>query len=356
MRLRQEKWTMPFDYSSAGVRMEADRRQVCLMSCYEERGMWQIDRRTMLAGISAMAVSASQEVSALAAPAQNWFEQRELPIGLQVYTLGEDAGRDLDATFGQIAMIGYGELELPNLYGRKPSDVRAAADRAGLKITSIHIPAQGAGSGTLNGRPDEVAEMVKTLGAARAAVPIAPFPADFRPQPGETMQAAIGRSFATAGADHWRRTAALLNEKAAALKPLGVAVGYHNHNIEFAPVDGTTGWEILVRETDPTLVDFEIDTGWIATAGLDPVTFLRGLTGRATQLHVKDVAGGNTTNFALAMKPAEVGAGILDWNAILPAAYDAGVRHFYVEQEPPFTIPRIEAVRRSHHFLAQLHA
>ena len=56
------------------------------------------------------------------------------------------------------------------------------------------------------------------------------------------------------------------------------------------------------------------------------------------------------------MKPAEVGAGTLDWARILPAAYAAGVRHFYVEQEPPFTIPRMEAARRSCDFLARLHA
>jgi sugar phosphate isomerase/epimerase len=65
---------------------------------------------------------------------------------------------------------------------------------------------------------------------------------------------------------------------------------------------------------------------------------------------------GNTTNFALSMKPAEVGSGMLDWASILPAAYDAGVRHFYVEQEPPFAMPRIEAARKSFGFLSQLRA
>jgi len=316
----------------------------------------RMTRRSLVAGMSSVAVVSWLEGGASAAPRRSFFGRTGQPIGLQVYTLGDEAGRDIDATFAQIATIGYREIELPSLYGRTPAVVRAAADRAGLAIRSIHIPAQGSGSSSLNGAPAEVAEMVTTLGARRAAVPIAPFPPGFRPQPGETMQAAIGRSFAAAGADHWRRTAALLNEKAAALKPLGVALGYHNHNIEFAPVDKTTGWDILVRETDPRLVEFEVDTGWVATAGLDPVAFLRGLRGRATQLHVKDVAAGNATNFVLAMKPAEVGSGTLDWAKILPAARAAGVRHFYVEQEPPFTMPRIEAARKSYAFLSALRA
>lgn len=316
----------------------------------------QMARRSLVTGLSSLAAMWWLEGRSVAAAPQTYFARTKQPIGLQVYTLGDEAGRDIDATFAQIAAIGYREIELPSLYGRKPAEVRAAADRAGLAIRSIHIPAQGSGSASLNGAPAEVAAMVAALGASRAAVPIAPFPAAFRPRPGETMQAAIGRSFAEAGADHWRRTAALLNEKAAALKPHGVSLGYHNHNIEFAPVAKTTGWDILVRETDPRLVEFEIDTGWVATAGLDPVSFLNGLSGRVTQLHVKDVAVGNTTNFVLAMKPAEVGSGTLDWARILPAAHAAGAKHFYVEQEPPFTMPRIEAARKSYAYLSALRA
>jgi sugar phosphate isomerase/epimerase len=296
-------------------------------------------------------------IAASSAPA--FFERVGLPIGLQTYTLGNEAGQDLDRTFADVAAIGFGEIELPNLYGRSAKDVAAAAARAGLKVSSLHlaVSTRGAPAGlSLASPPAEIADAFGALGARRAVLPIAPFPEDFRPEPGTDIQTAIAQAFAAAGEDHWKRTAALLNERAAALKPHGIALGYHNHNIEFAPVGATTGWDILMHETDPALVEFEVDTGWIATAGLDPVAFLSGLGARATQLHVKDVAPGNTTNFALAMKPAEVGAGTLDWKAILPAAYDAGVRHFYVEQEPPFTIPRIEAARRSHDFLAQLHA
>jgi sugar phosphate isomerase/epimerase len=240
-----------------------------------------------------------------------------------------------------------------------PAEIRAAADSAGLAISSLHIPPMMhgmAGALSIGSAPAEIAEALGKLGAKRAVLPIAPFPDSFRPQPGAGIEAAIGRAFAEAGADHWHRSAAQLNERGAALGLLGIALGYHNHNIEFAPVGKTNGWNILIEETEPALVHFEVDVGWIATAGLDPAKFLRRHRGRVTQLHVKDVAAGNRPNYALAMKPAEVGSGTLDWTKILPAAQAAGVEHFYVEQEPPFAIPRIEAARRSYDFLTRLHA
>jgi sugar phosphate isomerase/epimerase len=321
--------------------------------------MQQINRRTVLAGLLSTGAFAVTQGTCLAAASRPFFQQVGLPIGLQTYTLGDDAGKDIDATFAQIAGIGYGEIELPSLYGRKSADLRAAADKAGLSINSLHIPPmiRGLQAGLSLGSPAaEIAEALGALGAKQGALPIAPFPDNFRPQPGEAMQTTIGRAFSEAGADHWRRVAATLNDKGAALKAVGIALGYHNHNIEFAPTGGTTGWDILVKETDPDLVHFEVDVGWVAAAGHDPAVFLRERQGRVRQLHVKDIAAGTPTNFALQMKPAEVGSGTLDWAQILPAAYEAGVRHFYVEQEPPFTIPRIEAARKSYGFLAQLKA
>ena len=332
--------------------------------------MSAVGRRSVLAGIVAAGAAAmAGGTAAEAARRKTFFQRVGLPIGLQTYTLGNESTKDVDATFAQIAAIGYREVELFNLYNRKPEEVRAAADRAGLQISSIHLPpAMGPGGSGFSfaSPPAQIAETLAALGARRCALPIAPFPPNFRPQKGETMQATIGRSFVEAGADHWHRVAAQLNEKAAALKPLGAALGYHNHNFEFAPIADkagsqttggqTTGWDILVKETDPALVHFEVDVGWIVTVGRDPVQFFRQHRGRVAQMHVKDVAAGNTVNFALQMKPAEVGFGTLDWKRILPAAYDAGVRHFYVEQEPPFAIPRIEAARKGYGFLSTLRA
>jgi sugar phosphate isomerase/epimerase len=316
-------------------------------------------RRAFITGLSTVGAIAMLEKTVIAAPRKPFFERIGRPLGLQLYTLGEEVGRDIDATFASVAAFGYRDIELPGLYGRTPADVRAAADRAGVSISSLHLAADSFGKAAglmLSSPAEEIAESLKALGAEKAVMPIMIFPPNIRPQAGETFQAAIGRAMTEAGPDIWKRTAAMLNERAAALKPFGIRLGYHNHNLEFAPVGSTTGWDILLAECDPGLIHFEIDAGWIATAGLDPVAFLQKLSGRVLQLHVKDVAAGNTSNFALSMKPAEVGSGTLDWARILPAAYKAGVRHFYVEQEPPFAIPRLEAVRRSAEFLKSLKA
>jgi sugar phosphate isomerase/epimerase len=318
-----------------------------------------ISRRSLLQGFCTAGACAMLDRPAIADTATNFFQRRGLPMGLQTYTLGEEAGKDIDATFAAVAAIGYRDIELPNLYGRKPAEIRQAAERAGLTISSLHVPFGRSGEApglSATGNPAEIAENLGALGATRAVMPIMLLPENFRPNAGEGFAAAITRGVAAAGADLWKQTAAVLNERGAALKPAGIRVGYHNHNFEFAPIGETTGWDILVAETDPELVSFEVDTGWVATAGLDPVAFFEPLKGRVAQLHVKDVAASNHANFALSMQPAEVGAGTLDWARLLPAAHAAGARHFYVEQEPPFAIPRMESIRRSYAYLSKLRA
>ena len=288
-----------------------------------------------------------------------FFERTGLPIGLQLYTLGPDVGKDLDASFAQVAEIGYRDIELPNLLGHSAADVRAAAQRAGLTISSVHVPlaAMGQSDGlTFAGDASPIADTLGELGARWAVAPIALLPADFRPDPGEDPIQSLARKMLAAGPDLWKRSAEILNRQGAALKPLGIRTGYHNHNVEFAPLGDTTGWDIIKSETDPGIVSFEIDLGWVTAAGLDPVAFLKRNSGRIGLVHVKDVAADNIAGHALSMNPAEVGDGTQAWDQLLPAAHAAGARHFYVEQEPPFSIPRIEAARRGFDFLSKLRA
>jgi sugar phosphate isomerase/epimerase len=239
--------------------------------------------------------------------------------------------------------------------------VRAAADQAGLTISCIHLavstnPGAANPALSLDSPPQSIADSLGALGVHSAVLPIAPFPGPMQPRTGENTMQMIGRMFAEAGADHWKRTADMLNARAALLKPFGISLGYHNHNLEFSPAGATTGWDILVRETDPALVHFEIDIGWVAAAGLDPLAFLRSLSGRVRWLHIKDLKADTAPNFGLTMHPTEVGTGKQDWAKILPAAHAAGVRHFYVEQEAPFTIPRMQAAAKSYAWLAALRA
>ena len=177
-------------------------------------------------------------------------------------------------------------------------------------------------------------------------------PKRFSLNAGEGIGAFLRRMTGEMTADDWKMNADFLNQKGAVLKKAGIRTGYHNHNFEFAPVGSTTGMDILLKGTDPALVTFEMDIGWVAAAGLDPIALLAKHKGRFSLAHVKDIKADTKANFALAMDPTEIGAGKLDWKKLLPAAYAAGVRGFYVEQEPPFTRPRIEAAKLSYDYLA----
>lgn len=278
-------------------------------------------------------------------------------IGLQLYTLGDEWAKDPAATFSELARIGIADLELPGLMGKAPAELKAAADGAGVGFSSYHLPAVPLFSPndiSLASSAGQIADVLGTLGAADAVVPLAPLPADFRFIPGKTTPADLAAAFGSSDADGWKRFAHQLNEQAAALAAHGITLGYHNHNIEFAPLGRTTPWQILLAETDPDRVFFELDLGWVSAAGLDPAATIRSLGKRVRWLHVKDVRPTTRTNFALEMDPAAVGDGRIDWPATLRAARQAGVRHCYIEQEPPFTMPRMAAVHRSLAFLRQL--
>jgi sugar phosphate isomerase/epimerase len=280
------------------------------------------------------------------AAAQGFFARHKLPLGIQLYTLGPDAQKDLDGTLRQVAAIGYRTVELAGLYGKTPAEFRAALDRAELSAPSAHLGAKG-GQMTFGDDPGRLAADLHTIGVKTAVLPAIAVPER------------LGGSLRNAGqmtADEWKGAADFLNAKAKALEPAGIRVGYHNHNYEFAPVGSTNGIEILIRNTDPALVTFEADIGWVAASGADPYAFLAAHKGRVTMMHVKDLKADSKPNFTLTMDPAEIGSGFLDWPRLLNAAYAAGVRGFFVEQEPPFTRPRIEAARISHDYLAQVKA
>lgn len=296
----------------------------------------RIDRRGVLAGLAAAAVSGPA-----LAQKQAFFARHKLPIGLQLYTLGPDAQKDLEGTLAQVARIGYRDIELAGLYGRTPAQMKAALDKAGLKSSSGHFGARKTGADPALGGPiEELIDACKTLGIKNVVLPAAAIP-----------------DRAKQTADDWKANADLLNEKGAALASVGLRVGYHNHNFEFQPLaDGTTGLDILLQKTDPKLVSFEMDVGWVAAAGADPLKLLGKYKGRFTQMHVKDIKATTQANFNLKQDPTEIGTGMLDWKKLLPAAYAEGVRSFFVEQEPPFTRPRIEAVKMDHDYLAGLTA
>jgi len=312
-----------------------------------------VDRRTVLRGALACAVLPAAR--AFAAAPQGFFERHHLPIGLQLYTVGDAIRRDLDGSLEKIAKIGYHVVEPASYHGVTPKELRAATDRHGLKCTSIHIGAKASADNPgLDGDLPRLAADLHTLGVTDVVMPMFVTPDRFGGlKQGEGFAAYMGRVSAGLTVDDWKRTAAFLNEKGAKLRGEGLRLGYHNHNPEFAPVGGTTGLEVLLSETSPDAVVFEMDVGWVAAAGVDPVALLKKHGKRFQLMHVKDIEASTRPNFVLQQDPTEVGSGRLDWPHLLPAAFEAGVRKFYVEQEPPFKMDRFDAIEKSRRFLTE---
>jgi sugar phosphate isomerase/epimerase len=292
-------------------------------------------RGFLAAGLAAMTAGGAS------AAAQPFFKRHGLPIGIQLYTLGPDAAKDLDGTLKAVAGIGYKSIELAGLLGRTGAQMKAALDAAGLVCTSAHVQ----GRGQLDGDLAKLAGDLTAIGVKTAVMP-SPY------VPDRLQGKGLREVLTQLTADDWKMNADFLTQKAAVLAKSGIKVGYHNHNFEFAPLGSTNGLEIMLANTDPKLVTFELDVGWVAAAGVDPAAFFAKHKGRFTLMHVKDIKADTQPNFELKMDPTEIGSGKLPWKTLLPAAYAAGVRGFYVEQEPPFARPRIEAAKISYDYLA----
>jgi sugar phosphate isomerase/epimerase len=232
---------------------------------------------------------------------------------------------------------------------RSPSSVAESLRRAGLRCTSVQLnPVTDV---------DSLAAAAEVVGFEHVTTSLFKLPDGMQVRGGENMAEFLVRATTAMTTDDWKRSAAELNALGKALKARGLKFSYHNHNHEFAPRgDSPRGYDLLMAETDPALVSFELDVGWAKAAGPDPAELLRTHGSRFALLHLKDVAAGTPANFAFKQSPADVGDGVQDWVGILQAAHGVGIRQFFVEREPPFTAPRLESARRSFNFLNRLQA
>ncbi len=241
-------------------------------------------------------------------------------LGLQVYTVRAQLERDIPGTLRAIKAAGYAQIELMRTLNA--ADIAPPARELGLGFTSAFIDwndlaAPDAGS---------AGNLARSILIAREL---------------ELRYLVFGYL-----AKGHRETIAQMKRHAAAAnafgrqcRDAGIKLCYHHHSFEFAPLDDgrTTGWDILVQELDPALVQFELDVFWSAIAGHDPVVLLRALRGRVAQGHLKDLAPGTPViHDEGAVPPAafrELGRGMLDWPAILAVCAETGVAQCHVEQD-----------------------
>lgn len=277
--------------------------------------------------------------------------------GVQLYMFDPDLNRDFEGSLASIAGAGVRSVELASLHRRSAAEFRAALDRAGLTCRSAHVAASSSVPGASGLNFDDLGKLVdqlNILGSRNAVLPLLQFPKDPIWGPPISFMSLMKPDGPPISVDRYERMADFLNEKGAVLKKHGIRIGYHNHNVELAPLGNKTGLQILLERTDPGIVDFELDAGWLAAAGQDPVVWLKRYRGRFTQMHVKDIAAGTEVNYHMRQKPTEVGSGTMDWPAILKTARSAGVRNFFVEQEPPFTGARVDSLNKSLSYLRTL--
>lgn len=226
-------------------------------------------------------------------------------ISLQLYTVRELTARDMAGTLRRVAGMGYPAVEFAGFGGMTAREVRAVLDDLGLRASGAHVPLDAWDSD-----PASVISDMHTVGSSHAVVPIAP------PE-------------RRGDADAVSRLAEDFNRWGELCRAEGLTFSYHNHDFEFARVGETTVWDVLVRETDPALVRFELDLYWIKYSGADPEAVLRDVGDRVSLVHLKDMAPDETRS------DLPVGEGTMPWPGLLAAADELGVEWFIVEQDNP---------------------
>ena len=267
--------------------------------------------------------------SALPACAFPLRAQAHFPIGLQLSTLTSMARSDLSGTLTQIHSIGYQEVELtPVAYQLPAEQLRKVVADSGLKAPSGHFEYTDL---------SQQFDYAKALGVAWVVCPMLP------------------KSQWTS-AEGFRTAASQFNEWGKRAHDLGMRFAFHNHDYEFRRFGDATGYDILLKETDPKLVFLELDCYWITQAGLDPIAMLNKLGRRVRMLHIKDRKPGFPASNDMSPSSAhftEVGTGSIDWPHILAAARKLQIEHYFVEQDH-IDGPPIESVRASYNYLRKI--
>ena len=226
-------------------------------------------------------------------------------ISLQLYTVREATARDMPGTLRRISEIGFPAVELAGYGGLTPQDLHEVSDDLGLRVSGAHVPFD-----SWEANPETVLADMQALDCAHAIVPMVPPES----RGDEASVARLAESF-----NRWGELC----------RGEGLRFSYHNHDFEFAPLGGSTMWDVLVRETDPQLVHLELDLYWIKYGGADPETVLRDVGDRVSLVHLKDMAPDDTRS------DLPVGEGTLPWNDLLEAADAVGVEWYVAEQDNP---------------------
>lgn len=235
------------------------------------------------------------------------------PIGLQLYSLRADFAKDVPSTLDLVRDFGFKYVELAGTYGLPPEQFRAMLKERGLVPIASHFSYE-----QLMKDPESVAKEAKALGLKYAGCAWIPREGDFTEE-------------------KCREAIRVFNRAGEALAKKGIKFFYHNHGYEFQPYGQGTLFDLLVTETNPKTVAFEMDVFWVVHPGQDPVALLQKYGKRWELMHIKDMKKGTETGLLTGSSDVEndvvVGTGQIDIPAVLKEAKRVGVKYYFIEDE-----------------------
>lgn len=273
--------------------------------------------------------SAAAGIAALALDRPGFAGPAQRPIGVQLYTVRSLLPNDLNGTLAAIRKIGYQNVETYVAeYKIGARDLRKAILDAGLKVPSAHF-----GYNDFDARFD----YAKELGAECIVCSMIP------------------QNIANS-ADGYKRGAEQYNKWGEQARKMGMRFGFHNHDVEFQKYGDVTGFDVLMRYTDPALVQWQMDCYWVAQAGHDPVAMMRRYGHRLQSLHLKDRKAGAQVSINTGPSSwhfTEVGTGTLDWVSIFQLAAKNHIPYMFVEQDRTDR-PPLESLQISYRNIVRL--
>jgi sugar phosphate isomerase/epimerase len=275
-------------------------------------------------------------MAAAAMAAKPAVAQAHIPLGLQLYTVRGDLAKDFAGTLNKIKEIGIHTVQTASLAanGRDAMQLRKIFDDMGLTWESSH-----AAGDALRISAGQTVDRAEAAGLKNLVCSFPLYPVD---------QKAV---LAGPTLDDWKRDAETCNRIGELCKKSGLTFSYHNHNVEFKKIGGAYAYDTLLRQTDPALVQMEMDIGWVVASGADPVDYLTRYPARYRSLHIKDLKPQDVPNTDLKMISAIIGKGIIDWKTVLAAAHKTKVERAFLEIEEPYDPSPLEMVKQSFDYL-----
>ena len=237
------------------------------------------------------------------------------PVGLQLYSVRTEAEKDLPGVLAKVANMGYQGVEFAGYYDHPAKDIRKMLDDNGLVCCGTHTAWETLSDQNLAA----TIEFNRILGNKYL---ICPWLQPNEANPRET----------------WLGYAKRFNVLAEKVKPHGMWVGYHAHQHDFAPVDSTTGWDLIASNTSRDVI-MQLDLGNCMDGGGDPVLYLKRYPGRAITIHLKEHSATN--------KKAMIGEGDVQWAEVFRLLRAAGNTRWYIIEEEKDAVPPLQGVEIS---------